>query len=141
MKGLASLNWRRVVLIVGTLLVAFGSGHVMQTILVEPSDVATTGDAPDAAPVLRNSEEPPELPVPPAATLTPILHSPVSPRGRIADDLPLPKLPVDREVRIEFQQSCETLVDARPGSGGLLLVDVYAPCLAGTTIVLVSKVQ
>ena len=53
MGFLGSLDIRRAVMIVGTLLIAFGVGHVMQSTVGRDQDMATVGDEPDAAPLLR----------------------------------------------------------------------------------------
>lgn len=76
MEFFASLDRRRVITAVVVLLIALGSGHLMQTVLSEETPVATRGENPDAAPTLKSSDAPKALPLPPAATLMPILERP-----------------------------------------------------------------
>ncbi len=76
MSMFAALDKKRVVTALVTLLIAFLTGHLMQTVLADKTPVAAVDDAPDAAPVLRSIEEPKPLPTPPAATLVPILGTP-----------------------------------------------------------------
>jgi hypothetical protein len=134
MSLLASLNWRRVLMIVGTLLVAFGSGHVMQNLAVRNIPVANTGVAPDAAPVIRGANGPPELPVPPAATLTPILETPPNLRGRVNKDHPLPLLPRD-EARLTLQGApCRASLEAKAKPAGMIGLTISAPCWPSSTV-------
>ncbi len=73
MSGIGNLDRRRVITAVIALLIALGTGHFMQTILVDPDGVAATDGAPEAAPILEDESKTPALPVPPAATLVPIV--------------------------------------------------------------------
>ena len=73
MFGIENLDRRRVITALIVLLIAFGTGHVMQTVLADREGVAATGDAPEAAPILKDGGRTPKLPVPPAATLVPIV--------------------------------------------------------------------
>ena len=66
------IDRRRAFTAIAVLLIAFGSGHVMQTVLVDEEGHAATGEAPNAAPILKDESRTPPLPVPPAATLVPI---------------------------------------------------------------------
>jgi hypothetical protein len=134
MSLLASLNWRRVLMIVGTLLVAFGSGHVMQTVAVKNTPMANTGVAPDAAPVIRGANGPPELPVPPAATLIPILATPPNLRGRVRKDQPLPPLPRD-EARLAPQGApCRASLETKAKPAGMIGLTISAPCWPSSTV-------
>ena len=73
MLGFVSIDRRRAATALIALVIAFGSGHLMQTVLADDPGVAATGDMPDAAPILKNEGRTPPLPVPPAATLVPIV--------------------------------------------------------------------
>ncbi len=77
MSFFSTLDKRRAATIVGVLLIAFLSGHLMQNVLINSTPVASITAAPDAAPVLKSLEERRPLPTPPAATLMPILDQPV----------------------------------------------------------------
>ncbi len=128
MNLFAALNWRRALMIVGTLLVAFASGHVMQSLAVNNTPLVNTGIAPDAAPLLRRAGEPPELPVPPAATLTPILQTPPSLRDRVTRDQPAPLLPRDEARLVPLGAPCraELVTTAKPA--GIIGLTISAPC-------------
>ncbi len=69
---------RRAATVAVVLLIAFLTGHIMQTVLADRDPVVRMDEAPDAAPELRRRNVPPPLPVPPAATLVPISDSPGS---------------------------------------------------------------
>ncbi len=66
---------RRAATVAVVLLIAFLTGHIMQTVLADRDPVVRMDEAPDAAPELRRRDTPRPLPVPPAATLVPISHS------------------------------------------------------------------
>lgn len=76
MSLLPGFNKRRVITIAGVLLVAFLSGHVMQTVLVEPTPVASVTPAPDTALIQAVPDDPNQFPTPPAVTLSPALAHP-----------------------------------------------------------------
>jgi len=69
---------RRAATVAVVLLIAFLTGHIMQTVLADRDPVVRMDEAPAAAPELRRRDVPRPLPVPPAATLVPIIHSPGS---------------------------------------------------------------
>lgn len=119
MSGLSSLSIRRAATAVVVLLIAFLSGHIMQTILVDTAPVSSVGDAPDAAPTIRTLEDPKPLPVPPAATLVPILDTP-------------PVLP-DRALQADerARRACEPRLFLTPAPAGTLTITFRAPCDPG----------
>ena len=134
MSLLASLNWRRVVMIVGTLLIAFGSGHVMQTAAVKNTPVANTGVAPDAAPLMRGADGPPELPVPPAATLTPIFLTPPDMRDRVIQDQPTPALPHDEARLVPQGAPCRPNLEINAKPAAMIELTVSAPCWPSSSV-------
>ncbi|MGI9394037.1 MAG: hypothetical protein ACR2OY_05275, partial [Boseongicola sp.] len=125
---LASLNWRRIVMIVGTLLIAFGSGHIMQTAAVRNTPVAKTEATPDAAPLIRGTGQRPELPVPPAATLTPIFVTPPNLRDPLTRDQPLPSLPRDDAALVPQGAPCRASLEVKAKPVGTIRLTVSAPC-------------
>ena len=72
----AALDKRRVATALVVLMTAFLTGNILQNYLADDAPVATINGGPDAAPVLRRGDRQKPLPVPPAATLTPILQTP-----------------------------------------------------------------
>ena len=115
----ATLDKRRAATVVVVLLIAFLSGHLMQTILAEDAPVARVKDAPDAAPVMRSLEEPRPLPTPPAATLVPILDRPVILRDRAEEP------PRDQETQA---RNCDPRLFATPAPAAMVTVTVRATC-------------
>ncbi len=134
MSLFASLNWRRVLMIVGTLLIAFGSGHVMQTAAVKNTPIAKPGATPDAAPLIRGADQPPELPVPPAATLTPIFVTPPNLRDRVTRDQPLLQLPRDDARLVPQGAPCRANLKAEAKPAGMIGLTVSAPCWPSSKI-------
>ena len=128
MSLFASLNWRRALMIVGTLLIAFGSGHVMQSVSTKNTSVANTGLAPDAAPLIRRADGPPELPVPPAATLTPILGTPPNLRDRMTRDRPTPLFPRDEARLVPQGAPCRAELATLEKPAGMIGLTITAPC-------------
>lgn len=121
MSGLTSLTMRRVATAGVVLLIAFLSGYIMQNVLVETTPVSSVGDAPDAAPTIRTLDEPKPLPVPPAATLVPILETP-------------PALPDRRPAEDTAVRDCEPRLFLTPAPAGTLTVTFRAPCDPGQTL-------
>lgn len=136
MRFFASLNWRRVLMIIGTLLIAFACGHFMQSGFAGNTPVATTTDGPDAGPILRGIEEPPELPVPPAATLTPIRFERMQPSTASHTAWVRPLTPPDDIAQKPQGAPCRTSAIATPRPAGLLRIDITAPCLPNTRVLL-----
>lgn len=91
MNSLALLGRRRAVSALAALLLAFGAGYLMQSVLVENTPLATVDEMPDAAPLLRSADQPGSLPTPPAATLVPLVPNPPIMPNRV--DKPDPVLP------------------------------------------------
>lgn len=120
----ASLDKRRWVTVLATLLLAFLSGHVMQTVLADRADVATTEDGPDAGPALRDADEGRKaLPVPPAATLIPIiLRPPVMP-----DRVDEPHASTERE-------GCTPVLVVSAAPAATVRLQLEAPCHALETV-------
>ena len=117
MRFFASLDKRRWGMVLATLALAFLCGHIMQTVLTDGSDFAIIDEGPDAAPELKKDEEPRALPVPPAATLVPILQRPPvlpervgEPHAKLEDTGCTPRLAVDAApaatVRIQLEAPC-----------------------------------
>ena len=134
MSLFASLNWRRALMIVGTLLIAFGSGHVMQTVAAKNTPVVSTGVEIDAAPLIRRTGEPPELPVPPAATLTPILQAPPNSRDRMTRDQPVPLLPRDEARLVPQGAPCRAELVTKAKPAGIIGLTMSAPCWPSSPI-------
>ena len=119
MSGFSTFDKRRVATVVVVLLIAFLSGHLMQTILRDEPPMASVQDAPDAAPVIRRADEPKPLPTPPAATLMPILDRPPVLPERAAE-------PADvQEVRAE---PCQPRAFATPAVAAMVTLTLRAPC-------------
>lgn len=125
MRFFASLDRRRWITAGVTLLLAFLSGFLMQHVLIDREPVAAVGGAPDAARKLRQTEEPKPLPVPPAATLVPILLQP-------------PILPdrVDEARAPGDSRGCEPRLTVEAAPAATLQVHLDAPCHANTRFVL-----
>ncbi len=134
MNFLSALDWRRPLLIVGTLLAAFASGHFMQNGLPVGRELAITSDAPDAGPIIERSDEIPELPVPPAATLIPMGLEPAPSGNGIADDSPLPNIPRDEATGRQVVDPCIATAVAEPLIGGRVLISLEASCVAGKQV-------
>lgn len=129
MVFLATPVTRRVLTALTALLVAFGAGHLMQSILVERTPLATVEDIPDAAQILRSNQPPETLPTPPAATLTPILASPPIMQGRAGDgnEASLPQL--WQEARLSpFGFSCDPELSLSLREAAMIDIRLFAPC-------------
>lgn len=120
MSVLSSLNLRRVATVVGVLLVAFLSGHVMQTWLADDKPVASVTQAPDAAPTLKSVQEPKPLPTPPAATLMPILETPPVLPTRPMDGTP--------DMQARLSTGCDPRLFLTPAPAGTFSLSFRAPC-------------
>ena len=132
MRFFSSLDRRRIATFVVVLVVAFLTGHVMQTVLADTNPLASITDGPDAAPVLRQVEEPQPLPTPPAATLVPIiLRPPVLPH-RVEEHASLAPLAPGVAAA-----SCDPKLEVRPAPAATMRVLLHAPC-ARNEIVTVS---
>ena len=129
MRFIKSLDRRRVATIVVVGLVAFLTGHFMQTVLAETNPVASITDGPDAAPVLRSIEEPRPLPTPPAATLVPILRRPPVMPDRVDEYAALsPAAPKPVPV------SCDPALELRAAPAATLQIVVTAPCAPSSPV-------
>lgn len=124
-----ALDKRRVATVVAVLLIAFLSGHLMQTILADDAPVASVRDAPDAAPAIRRAEEPKPLPTPPAATLMPILERPPVLPGRAAE----PDRAGGRDARAD---PCLPRAFVTPTVAAMVTVTLRAPCHPETLVTL-----
>ena len=126
MRFFSSLDRRRIATFVVVLVVAFLTGHVMQTVLADTNPLASIKDGPDAAPVLRQIEEPKPLPTPPAATLVPIiLRPPVLPE-RVEEHASLSPLAPTL--------SCDPVLEVRPAPAATLRVLLKAPCARNESV-------
>lgn len=72
MNSFAGRGGRRLFSALVALIVAFGAGHLMQSVLADRTPLAKVDDMPDAAPLLRSADQPLSFPTPPAATLVPL---------------------------------------------------------------------
>ena len=118
MSFFSTLDRRRAVTFVGVLVVAFLCGHVMQNVLAVPVEVTSAPPGPDAAPILRTHEEPKPLPVPPAATLMPILDRPAI----------LPKRVDEALVQEDAHGGCEPNLFATRAPAAMITLVLRAPC-------------
>lgn len=135
MSFFASMDRKRVVTAIVTMLVAFGTGHVMQA-MVARENTATLEDIPEAAPTLRSTGEPRPLPVPPAATLTPIsLQPPILP-GRTFGDPGAPASLPDDAAFSPFGLPCAPALTLTPSVGAMIDVQLIAPCDTGKRVTL-----
>ena len=125
MSAFSSLDVRRVATVVVVLVLAFLSGHLMQTVLRDDKPVASVPQGPDAAPVLESVEEPRPLPTPPAATLMPILERPPI----------LPTRPQDQVDDITATiEACDPRLFLTPAPAGTFTLAFRAPCDGGANI-------
>lgn len=126
MSVFSSLNMRRVATVVAVLLIAFLSGHVMQTWLADDRPMASVTSAPDAAPVIKSVEDPKPLPTPPAATLMPILERPPI----------LPRRAQDDDVLADSSTGCDPRLFLTPAPAGTFSLTFRAPCDGGAKVTL-----
>lgn len=120
MRFFSTLDKRRAVTIVGVLVVAFLCGHVMQNVLVAPIPVASVPPTQDAAPVLKTLKDPKPLPVPPAATLVPILDRPAI----------LPKRVEEALIAKDAKVVCAPKLFATSAPAAMVTLVLHAPCHA-----------
>ena len=113
---------RRAATVAVVLLIAFLTGHFMQTVLADRDPVVRMEEGPDAAPELRRRNVPKPLPVPPAATLVPISAPPA-----------LPEIETDVRPSID---GCAPSVVVSPVPGAAVEVIVTAPCRPGHAVTL-----
>lgn len=135
MSIFASLDRKRVVTAVVVMAIAFVTGHVMQS-LVNGEPTATLEDAPDATPTLKSTGDPRALPVPPAATLTPILLQPDALPDSMTGDAFVPlQLPEDAAFS-PFGLPCTPVLSLTPAIGAMVDVTLLAPCNPREAVVL-----
>lgn len=127
MDFLRALNPRRVVLIVATLLLAFASGHLMQSGLL--TEIVSVDDGSDAAPSLPGARRDPALPAPPAATLAPMdLPPPQIQRSEsLNDSAATPGVAPDSRFS-PYGLSCDVMLDVEAVPGAMLQIEIDAPC-------------
>ena len=113
---------RRAATVAVVLLIAFLTGHIMQTVLADRDPVVRMEKAPDAAPELRRRNVPRPLPVPPAATLVPISAPPVLP---VIETDPRPS-----------HDGCTPSLIVSPVPRAAVDVIVTAPCRPGHVVTL-----
>ena len=135
MSFFVSMDRRRIVTVLVTLGIAFATGHVMQTVLVDPEEVSVLGGEQDAAPRVRTDGTAPALPTPPAATLTPFVPPAPTPRERVPDDPPLTEFEQDDARAPSAAAPCGVAGSVRVVGGGMLRVTLDAPCLAGMPVI------
>lgn len=126
MSAFSSLNKRRVTTFVVVVLLAFLSGHVMQTVLVDDVPVASVTSGPDAAPIMESGEQPQPLPTPPAATLVPILERPPI--------LPKRAQSVEDQTQATKSGGCASRLFLTPAPAGTVSMSFRAPCDGGAQI-------
>ena len=126
MSIFSSLDVRRVATVVAVLVIAFLSGHVMQTWLVDDAPLASAPTGPDAAPALESVTDPKPLPTPPAATLVPILERPPV----------LPSRPMDAEqdTLAAAPAACDPRLFLTPAPAGTFTLSYRAPCDAHAAV-------
>ncbi len=124
MSFLASLDKRRWGTALVTLVLAFFCGYVMQNILADQPPVAIINDGPDAAPLMRQGDEPKPLPVPPAATLVPILERPPVLPDRVDED----------QARAGDDPGCSPVLTVEAAPAATLRVTLAAPCHTDTRV-------
>lgn len=126
MRAISSLGKRRVTTFVVVAVLAFLSGHVMQTVLVDDDPVASVTSGPDAAPIMKSGDEPRPLPTPPAATLIPILERPPI----------LPTRPQPSEVYAQSSgiEGCLPRLFLTPAPAGTVSLSFRAPCDGGAQV-------
>jgi hypothetical protein len=125
---------RRIATALAVLAVAFGTGHVMQSVLVERTPMANVDDMPDAAFQLRDADRSRSLPTPPAATLVPILPRPPVLPDRV--DKPVQSVPeLWEDARMSpFGFSCEPELNLTARPAAMVEVSVFVPCDAGEIV-------
>ena len=124
MSFFSALDARRAVTVVVVLVLAFLSGHVMQTVLIDDDPVASISEGPDAAPVIETVQEPKPLPTPPAATLMPILERPPI----------LPARPLDADQDLASVKACDQRLFLTPAPAGTFFLNFRAPCDGGSAV-------
>ena len=128
MGFLATLDKRRIATVLVVLLIAFLTGHVMQTVLADKEPVAAINGGPDAAPVLRSNEDPKPLPTPPAATLMPILERPPLLPRRVQEPMR-----IWRDAKMA-EPDCTASATAQPSPAATVTLRIDAPCHKGATV-------
>lgn len=125
---------RRAATALAALALAFGAGHLMQSVLVERTPMATVDEMPDAALQMRDADRPRALPTPPAATLVPILPRPPVLPDRV--DKPVQSVPeLWEDARMSpFGFSCEPELELTALEAAMVEVSVFVPCDAGEIV-------
>ncbi|MGI9394718.1 MAG: hypothetical protein ACR2OY_08730 [Boseongicola sp.] len=128
MSLLASLKRRRVLMIVGTLIIAFGCGHLMQSASFDKSYLTEVATNSGAAKLFRNAAESPETPVPPAAALAPKLATPPKLRNRVTRDIPLPPFPREEASLVPQGAPCRAKLETKTKPVGMISLAITANC-------------
>ena len=128
MNPFSTLDRKRVATALVVLVAAFLCGHLMQTVFADRIPVALKNDAPDAAPVIKSTEEPAPLPTPPAATLVPIFEEPPS----------LPKRVFEQRAdgSASGATNCDPRLLASPSPAAMISLTLNAPCHPDTKVVI-----
>ncbi|MGI9389746.1 MAG: hypothetical protein ACR2O1_06790 [Boseongicola sp.] len=128
MSLLASLKRRRVLMIVGTLIIAFGSGHLMQSASFDKSYLTEVATNSGATSLFKSVAEFPETPVPPAAALAPKLETPPKLRNRVARDKPLPLFPREEAQLVPQGAPCRANLESKAKPVGMIGLTITANC-------------
>jgi hypothetical protein len=130
----ASIDRRRAATAAVALLIALGAGHFMQATVAGEEGVATLGDDPEAAPILKSGTNPRKLPVPPAATLTPIRVQPKALPERVTiDPRPNPYVPEDAAFS-PYGLPCAPKMTVDLAGAAMLDVTISSPCRPDTKL-------
>lgn len=128
MNFLAGLGRRRLFSALAALVIAFGAGHLMQSVLVENTPLATVEEMPDAAPLLRSADEPQSFPTPPAATLVPLGPNPPVLPNRVDKPEPVSPQTWDDARMSPFGFDCTPILAADVLDAAMIEVRYFAPC-------------
>lgn len=130
MKFLLALGRRRLIYALVALVVAFGSGVIMQTVLVDQTPMATVDTMPEAMPRFRSSGEALRLPTPPAATLVPFPPPPVMPDRVKTPDRAAPDVQDDARLS-PFGFDCAPELVLTRREAAMIEAKLFAPCDQG----------
>lgn len=133
MSFFASMDRKRVLTGIVTMLIAFGTGHIMQA-MVAPKATATLEEPADVAPVLRSRDGSKPLPVPPAATLTPISLQPGLDPARARKTSPRSVLLPDDAAFSPFGLPCAPQLELTAAQSAMIEARLLAPCHVGQVV-------
>lgn len=128
MNFLAGLGRRRLFSAFAALVIAFGAGHLMQSVLAENTPLAKVDDMPDAAPLLRSADGPLSFPTPPAATLVPLNPTPPIMPNRVDKPEPVSPQTWDDARMSPFGFDCTPNLTTAVLDAAMIEVVYFAPC-------------